>query len=148
MTFSKKSYNSIGVLLRRLDFKMLSTILFIIAVLPVAKAEKRSQRKIIAEFEHSGQLNLSHVVVDDDENRFFSGRQHRWRSAGNGDIYLAGGNVLYQLDRQLRLKHRIKTGQLKEKYKCLFQHLFCFEKEDKYVFKARNSCCVQGIFSL
>jgi hypothetical protein len=129
MTFSKKSYNSIGVLLRRLDFKMLSTILFIIAVLPAAKAEKRSQRKIIAEFEHSGQLNLSHVVVDDDENRFFSGRQHRWRSAGNGDIYLAGGNVLYQLDRQLRLKHRIKTGLLKKSINVYFSICFVSKKK-------------------
>ena len=31
---------------------------------------------------------------------------------------------------------------LKNKIKCVFNHLICFEKNDKYLFKARNSCCV------
>ena len=31
---------------------------------------------------------------------------------------------------------------------CIFQPLFCFEKDDKYVFKDGNLTCVGGIFSL
>ena len=36
--------------------------------------------RVLSEFEHPGPLNLSHLAVD------------------RGNIYLAGGNVLYQLD--------------------------------------------------
>ena len=36
--------------------------------------------RLVSEFEHPGLLNLTHVAVD------------------RGSIYLAGGNVLYQLD--------------------------------------------------
>ena len=30
---------------------------------------------------------------------------------------------------------------------CIFQHLICFEKDDKYVLKAKNLCCLGGTFS-
>ena len=36
--------------------------------------------RLVSEFEHPGVLNLTHVAVD------------------RGSIYLAGGNILYQLD--------------------------------------------------
>ena len=39
--------------------------------------------RLVSEFEHPGVLNLTHVAVD------------------RGSIYLAGGNVLYQLDQVL-----------------------------------------------
>ncbi len=72
------------------------------------------RRKVLAEFEHNGRLNLSHVAVDLAAAR--ASARRRWHSSGNGggggDIYLAGGNVLYQLDSKLRLKHRIETGNL------------------------------------
>ena len=84
--------------------KMLAVILILITA-----ANSQSSRKVLAEFEHNGPLNLSHVAVDLADG---GGRQalRRWHSGKGGDIYLGGGNVLYQLDSQLRLKHRIETG--------------------------------------
>ena len=53
--------------------------------------------KILADFEHNyAEFNLSHVAVD---------------GVNGGDIYLAGANVLYQLDSSLRVKHRVDTGK-------------------------------------
>ena len=39
--------------------------------------------------------------------------------------------------------------QTKSKYNCIeYDQLIWFEKDDKYVFKARNACCAGGIVSL
>ena len=48
--------------------------------------------RLVSEFEHPGVLNLTHVAVD------------------RGSIYLAGGNVLYQLDQvnMDQMKHQIR----------------------------------------
>ena len=49
--------------------------------------------RLVSEFEHPGVLNLTHVAVD------------------RGSIYLAGGNVLYQLD-QVNMDQMKHQGML------------------------------------
>ena len=103
------------------SYMLLPSLLLILTLFhtaaKAAAATGPSSRKVLAEFEHNGRLNLSHVAVDlaaADVAR--ASARRRWHSSGNGggggDIYLAGGNVLYQLDSKLRLKHRIETGNL------------------------------------
>ena len=49
--------------------------------------------RLVSEFEHPGVLNLTHVAVD------------------RGSIYLAGGNILYQLD-QVAIKLDEKSNMV------------------------------------
>ena len=46
-------------------------------------------------------------------------------------------------------KYDVKTGIMDNnvqvkifQFKCICEHLICFEKDDEYVFKAKKSCCV------
>ena len=52
-------------------------------------------RRLVAEFQHGASHNLSHLVVDTDRSR----------------VYVAGTNVLYQLDDALRVRHKVETGK-------------------------------------
>ena len=52
-------------------------------------------RRLVAEFQHNSNHNLSSLVIEEDTGRLF----------------LAGTNVLYQLDDELRVRHRVETGQ-------------------------------------
>ena len=52
-------------------------------------------RRLVAEFQHNSQHNLSSLVIEEDMGR----------------LYLAGTNVLYQLDDELRVRHRVETGE-------------------------------------
>ena len=61
--------------------------------LPTSSA---SVRRLVAEFQHGSGHNLSHLVVD----------PHRSR------LYVAGTNVLYQLDDALRVRHKVETGKI------------------------------------
>ena len=55
-----------------------------------------SVRRLVAEFQHSNnQHNLSHLLLD----------------SGHGKLYVAGTNVLYQLDDALRVRHKVETGE-------------------------------------
>lgn len=56
--------------------------------------------RLVSEFEQAGPLNLSHVAVD------------------RGSVYLAGANVLYQLDPSLRPQHTVHTGPLLDSHQC------------------------------
>jgi len=76
-------------------------LLFLVFML-VAPGVKTG-RRLLSEFEHSGPLNLSHLAID-------SGR--------GGQVYLAGANVLYQLDDLLRLRHRVSTGPVLDSHLC------------------------------
>ena len=49
----------------------------------------------MAEFQHGGRHNLSHLVLDPARSR----------------LYVAGTNVLYQLDDALRVSHKVETGE-------------------------------------
>ena len=49
----------------------------------------------MAEFQHGGRHNLSHLVLD----------------PGRSRLYVAGTNVLYQLDDALRVSHKVETGE-------------------------------------
>ena len=51
-------------------------------------------RRLVAEFKHNASHNLSSLLVEEDTGR----------------IYLAGTNILYQLDDSLRVRHRVETG--------------------------------------
>ena len=50
----------------------------------------------MAEFQHGGRHNLSHLVLDPARSR----------------LYVAGTNVLYQLDDALRVSHKVETGEM------------------------------------
>ena len=52
-------------------------------------------RRLVAEFHHTADHNLSSLVIDEDSGR----------------VYLAGTNVLYQLDDALRVRHKVETGK-------------------------------------
>ena len=54
-----------------------------------------SLRRLVAEFQHGGRHNLSHLVLDPARSR----------------LYVAGTNVLYQLDDALRVSHKVETGE-------------------------------------
>ena len=54
----------------------------------------RGVRRLVAEFKHNASHNLSSLLIDEDTGR----------------IYLAGTNILYQLDDSLRVRHRVETG--------------------------------------
>ena len=58
--------------------------------------------RLVSEFEHPGVLNLTHVAVD------------------RGSIYLAGGNVLYQLDQvnMDQMKHQGMLYVVYERWLC------------------------------
>ena len=51
-------------------------------------------RRLVAEFQHNASHNLSSLLIEEDTGR----------------IYLAGTNILYQLDDSLRVRHRVETG--------------------------------------
>ena len=51
-------------------------------------------RRLVAEFQHTASHNLSSLLIEEDTGR----------------IYLAGTNILYQLDDSLRVRHRVETG--------------------------------------
>ena len=51
-------------------------------------------RRLVAEFKHTASHNLSSLLIEEDTGR----------------IYLAGTNILYQLDDSLRVRHRVETG--------------------------------------
>ena len=51
-------------------------------------------RRLVAEFKHNASHNLSSLLIEEDTGR----------------IYLAGTNILYQLDDSLRVRHRVETG--------------------------------------
>ena len=53
-------------------------------------------RRLVAEFKHNASHNLSSLLIEEDTGR----------------IYLAGTNILYQLDDSLRVRHRVETGWL------------------------------------
>ena len=55
-----------------------------------------SLRRLVAEFQHGGRHNLSHLVLDPARSR----------------LYVAGTNVLYQLDDALRVSHKVETGEM------------------------------------
>jgi len=59
-------------------------------------------RRLVAEYEHSGPFNLSHLAVDEERGRLF----------------LAGANVLYQMDDLLRLRHKVETGPVLDSHFC------------------------------
>jgi len=59
-------------------------------------------RRLVAEYQHSGAGNLSHLAVDDER----------------GMLYLAGANVLYQMDDLLRLRHKVETGPVLDSHFC------------------------------
>lgn len=52
-------------------------------------------RRLVAEFQHNAKHNLSSLVIEED----------------TGKLFLAGTNVLYQLDDELRVRHRVETGE-------------------------------------
>ena len=55
-------------------------------------------RRLVAEFQHgagSAHGNLSHLLCD----------------TSRGTLYVAGTNVLYQLDDALRVRHKVETGE-------------------------------------
>ena len=52
-------------------------------------------RRLVAEFQHNAKHNLSSLVIEED----------------TGKLFLAGTNVLYQLDDALRVRHRVETGE-------------------------------------
>lgn len=54
-----------------------------------------SVRRLVAEFQHGAGHNLSHLALD----------------PSRGRIYVAGTNVLYQLDDALRVRHKVDTGE-------------------------------------
>ena len=54
----------------------------------------RGVRRLVAEFKHNASHNLSSLLIEEDTGR----------------IYLAGTNILYQLDDSLRVRHRVETG--------------------------------------
>ena len=54
-----------------------------------------SVRRLVAEFQHGAGHNLSHLALD----------------PSRGRIYVAGTNVLYQLDDALRVRHKVETGE-------------------------------------
>ena len=56
-----------------------------------------SVRRLVAEFQHGAGHNLSHLALD----------------TSRGRIYVAGTNVLYQLDDALRVRHKVETGKLR-----------------------------------
>lgn len=51
-------------------------------------------RRLVAEFKHTASHNLSSLLIEQDSGR----------------IYVAGTNILYQLDDSLRVRHRVETG--------------------------------------
>ncbi len=53
-------------------------------------------RRLVGEFVHNAGTNLSHLAVDDLSEQ----------------IYVAGTNILYQLDDSLRVRHRVETGKI------------------------------------
>jgi hypothetical protein len=55
-------------------------------------------RRLVAEFRHEASplLNLTSLALD----------------PASGGLYVAGTNVLYQLDESLRLKHLVETGNI------------------------------------
>ena len=53
-------------------------------------------RRLVAEFKHNASHNLSSLLIEQDTGR----------------IFLAGTNILYQLDDSLRVRHRVETGWL------------------------------------
>ena len=59
-------------------------------------------RRLVAEYEHSGPFNLSHLAVDEERER----------------LYLAGANALYQMDDRLRLRHKVETGPVLDSHFC------------------------------
>merc|ERR1719208_410779 len=62
-----------------------------------------SVRRLVAEFQHSNnQHNLSHLLLD----------------SGHGKLYVAGTNVLYQLDDALRVRHKVETGPVLDSHQC------------------------------
>ena len=54
-----------------------------------------SVRRLVAEFQHGAGHNLSHLAVD----------------TSRGRLYVAGTNILYQLDDALRVRHKVETGE-------------------------------------
>ena len=54
-----------------------------------------SVRRLVAEFQHGAGHNLSHLAVDHSRGR----------------VYVAGTNILYQLDDALRVRHKVETGE-------------------------------------
>jgi len=59
-------------------------------------------RRLLKEFRHNGEYNLTRGVLD----------------PGTGQLYLAGTNVLYQLDSALRIVHRVETGPVEDSHLC------------------------------
>ena len=58
--------------------------------------QAQAVRRLVAEFQHgSAHANLSHLLLD----------------TSRGTLYVAGTNVLYQLDDALRVKHKVETGK-------------------------------------
>jgi len=78
------------------------TGLLSLAVCPTSLGRRLEPHHLVAEFRQTGSQNLSHIAID----------------PHTGHVFVAGSNVIYNLDEELRQVHRVETGPVLDSHMC------------------------------